>query len=130
MDGKIASAKLLGPFNEPNTSSLSVWTQPNSWHHFCCDHVVTFSLMPMSPDRTLVRTSWLVHEDAVEGVDYDIDNLTAVWRATNLQDATGRRSTIAASAATAIGQALIRPRRSWSSFKSFLLSRASQRWRA
>jgi Rieske 2Fe-2S family protein len=87
MDGKIASQKLLGPFTEPNGSSLSVWTQPNSWHHFCCDHIVTFSLMPMSPDRTLVRTSWLVHEDAVEGVDYDIDNLTAVWRATNLQDA-------------------------------------------
>jgi len=87
MDGKIASQKLLGPFTEPNTSSLSIWTQPNSWHHFCCDHVVSFSLMPMTPDRTLVRTSWLVHEDAVEGVDYDIDNLTAVWRATNLQDA-------------------------------------------
>jgi len=87
MDGRIASAKLLGPFTEPNGSSLSVWTQPNSWHHFCCDHIVTFSLMPMSPDRTLVRTSWIVHEDAVEGVDYDIDNLTKVWRATNLQDA-------------------------------------------
>ncbi|HEY0315716.1 MAG TPA: aromatic ring-hydroxylating dioxygenase subunit alpha [Sphingomonas sp.] len=87
MDGRIACRKLLAPFTEPNTSSLSVWTQPNSWHHFCCDHVVTFSLMPMTPDRTLVRTSWLVREDAVEGVDYDIDTLTAVWRTTNLQDA-------------------------------------------
>ena len=87
MDGKVASRKLLGPFTAPNASSLSVWTQPNSWHHFCCDHVVSFSLMPITLDRTLVRTSWLVHEDAVEGVDYDIDNLTAVWRATNLQDA-------------------------------------------
>ncbi|CAN5384804.1 aromatic ring-hydroxylating dioxygenase subunit alpha [soil metagenome] len=87
MDGKIACTKLLGPFTEPNTSSLSIWTQPNSWHHFCCDHVVTFSLMPIAPDKTLVRTSWLVREDAVEGVDYDIANLTAVWRATNLQDA-------------------------------------------
>jgi len=87
MDGQIACAKLLGPFTEPNNSSLSVWTQPNSWHHFCCDHIVSFSLMPMTPDRTLVRTSWLVHEDAVEGVDYDVENLTAVWRATNVQDA-------------------------------------------
>ena len=87
MDGKVACRKLLAPFTEPNSSSLSVWTQPNSWHHFCCDHIVTFSLMPMTADRTLVRTSWLVREDAEEGVDYDIDNLTAVWRATNLQDA-------------------------------------------
>lgn len=87
MDGKVACAKLLGPFTEPNTSSLSVWTQPNSWHHFCCDHIVTFSCVPLTPDKTLVRTSWLVREDAEEGVDYDIANLTAVWRATNLQDA-------------------------------------------
>jgi Rieske 2Fe-2S family protein len=87
MDGRIASQKLLGPFTQPNTSSLSVWTQPNSWHHFCCDHIVTFSAVPITTDKTLVRTSWLVREDAVEGVDYDIDNLTAVWRATNLQDA-------------------------------------------
>jgi Rieske 2Fe-2S family protein len=86
IDGKIASQKLLGPFTEPNTSSLSVWTQPNSWHHFCCDHVVTFSLVPLAPDKSLLRTSWLVHEEAVEGVDYDVDNLAAVWRATNRQD--------------------------------------------
>ncbi|GAA0336945.1 aromatic ring-hydroxylating dioxygenase subunit alpha [Sphingomonas oligophenolica] len=86
MDGKVASRKLLGPFTEPNTSSLSVWTQPNSWHHFCCDHIVTFSLTPLAPAKTLLRTSWLVHEDAVEGVDYDPANLTAVWRATNRQD--------------------------------------------
>jgi Rieske 2Fe-2S family protein len=49
-------------------------------------HVVTFSLTPLGPDRTLLRTSWLVREDAVEGVDYDPAHLTAVWRATNAQD--------------------------------------------
>ncbi len=86
IDGKLASKKLIGPFASPETSSLSVWTQPNSWHHFCCDHVVTFSLTPLGPDRTLLRTSWLVHEDAVEGVDYDPDHLAALWRTTNNQD--------------------------------------------
>jgi glycine betaine catabolism A len=86
VDGKLACKKLIGPFTEPETSSLSVWTQPNSWHHFCCDHVVTFSLTPIGPDKTLLRTSWLVHADAVEGVDYDPDHLTALWRATNTQD--------------------------------------------
>ena len=86
LDGTVACTKLLPPFAEPNTSSLSIWTQPNSWHHFCCDHVVTFSLVPMGPDKTLLRTSWLVREDAVEGVDYDVEKLTAVWRATNRQD--------------------------------------------
>jgi glycine betaine catabolism A len=86
IDGKLACQKLIGPFTEPETSSLSVWTQPNSWHHFCCDHVVTFSLTPLGPDKTLLRTSWLVHEDAVEGVDYDPDHLAALWRTTNQQD--------------------------------------------
>ena len=86
IDGKLACQRLIGPFKQPETSSLSVWTQPNSWHHFCCDHVVTFSLTPISPDKTLLRTSWLVHEDAVEGVDYDPDHLAALWRATNVQD--------------------------------------------
>jgi Rieske 2Fe-2S family protein len=33
-----------------------------------------------------VRTKWLVHQDAVEGVDYDLDHLTSVWVATNAQD--------------------------------------------
>jgi glycine betaine catabolism A len=86
IDGKLACKKLIGPFEEPETSSLSVWTQPNSWHHFCCDHVITFSLTPIAADKTLLRTSWLVHQDAVEGVDYDPDHITALWRATNTQD--------------------------------------------
>ncbi len=86
IDGKLACQKLIGPFTEPETSSLSVWTQPNSWHHFCCDHVVSFSLTPIAAGKTLLRTSWLVHEDAIEGVDYDPDHLAALWRATNTQD--------------------------------------------
>lgn len=86
IDGKLACKKLIGPFTEPETSSLSVWTQPNSWHHFCCDHVVTFSLTPVAADKTLLRTSWLVHGDAVEGVDYDPDHIAALWRTTNTQD--------------------------------------------
>jgi len=86
IDGKLACQKLIGPFAAPENSSLSVWTQPNSWHHFCCDHVVTFSLTPIAPDKTLLRTSWLVHEDAVEGVDYDPEHIAALWRTTNTQD--------------------------------------------
>ena len=67
--------------------ALSFWTQPNSWHHFMGDHAVTFCALPLGPERTLLRTTWLVHRDAVEGVDYDPANLTAVWEATNRQDA-------------------------------------------
>ena len=40
----------------------------------------------MAVDRTLVRTKWLVAPDAVEGVDYNLDDLTRVWTQTNAQD--------------------------------------------
>ena len=60
--------------------------QPNAWFHFLSDHIVTFTVLPLSADRSLLRTTWLVAADAVEGVDYDVDKLTYVWRQTNDQD--------------------------------------------
>ncbi len=81
-----ASKKLIGPFRKPEGSGLSLWTHPNSWNHFLSDHIVTFSVFPLSVDKTLVRTKWLVAADAVEGVDYHLDDLTRVWTQTNAQD--------------------------------------------
>lgn len=86
VDTKVASRKLLGQLPQAALGGLSVWTQPNSWHHFMSDHVVSFSVLPIAPDRTLLRTRWLVHKDAEEGVDYHVDRLTSVWTATNSQD--------------------------------------------
>jgi glycine betaine catabolism A len=86
IDTKVASRRLLGQLQQPSLGGLSVWTQPNSWHHFMSDHIVSFSVLPLAADRTLLRTRWLVHKDAVEGVDYQVDRLTSVWTATNSQD--------------------------------------------
>ena len=88
MDGTVASKKLLGEFKQRDLGGLSFWTQPNSWHHFMSDHIVTFSVIPLDAHHTLLRTKWLVHKDAVEGKDYDLQKLTEVWRATNKQDGT------------------------------------------
>lgn len=85
-DGKLGCKKLLAPFSQPESSSLSIWTHPNSWHHFACDHVITFKAIPVNAEQTLVRTKWLVHKDAQEGVDYDLEHLTNCWVNTNLQD--------------------------------------------
>jgi Rieske 2Fe-2S family protein len=87
MDARVACRRLMGELTDARLGGLSFWTQPNSWHHFMSDHAVTFCVLPLGPDRTLLRTTWLVHKDAVEGVDYDPANLTAVWDATNRQDA-------------------------------------------
>lgn len=86
LDTKIACRRLLGALSDARLGDLSFWTQPNSWHHFMSDHIVTFAVLPLDPDHTLLRTKWLVRKDAVEGVDYDISNLVAVWDATNRQD--------------------------------------------
>jgi Rieske 2Fe-2S family protein len=86
MDTRVACRKLLGRLTDRKLGGLSFWTQPNSWHHFMSDHIVTFSVLPLGPDKTLLRTKWLVHKDAVEGVDYDFDKLTEVWLMTNKQD--------------------------------------------
>jgi glycine betaine catabolism A len=87
LDTRVASKKLLGTLTDTALGGLSFWTQPNSWHHFMSDHIVTFTAIPIDAEHTLVRTKWLVHKDAREGIDYDVENLTSVWNATNTQDA-------------------------------------------
>ncbi|ABM59762.1 aromatic ring-hydroxylating oxygenase subunit alpha [Verminephrobacter eiseniae] len=86
MSTEVASRKLLADFVEPALGGLSFWTQPNSWHHFMSDHTVNFTVLPISATKTLVRSTWCVHKDAIEGVDYSVENLTSVWNATNEQD--------------------------------------------
>jgi ferredoxin len=86
LDTKVASRKPLAEFEQLDLGGLSFWTQPNSWHHFMSDHIVSFSVLPISAHKALLRTRWLVHKDAQEGVDYDLKRLTEVWDATNDQD--------------------------------------------
>ncbi len=82
---EIACRKLLGRVDRKELGDLHMWTH-TSWHHVMSDHVVCTYLLPLAPDRTLVTSKWLVHKDAVEGVDYDLTTLTEVWQATNEQD--------------------------------------------
>lgn len=85
-DGKIAVQKLMGSMTRTDLGDTHAW-MANMWSHFMADHAVLFLVFPLSPDRTLVRTKWLVNKDAREGLDYQLDRLTSVWIATNAQDA-------------------------------------------
>ena len=69
-----------------DAGSLLFFHYPNSWNHFLADHSIVFRVLPISATETEVTTKWLVHKDAVEGVDYDLANLTRVWIATNDED--------------------------------------------
>lgn len=86
MDGKAASRKLLGGLTEARFGDMHLHTH-NSWSHFFADHAVISWIIPLAPDRTELRSVWLVNKDAKEGVDYDLERLTEVWIATNQQDA-------------------------------------------
>ena len=50
------------------------------------DHMIVHVLRPVDVRRSRWETRWYVAADAVEGVDYDVEALTAVWCATNRQD--------------------------------------------
>jgi Rieske 2Fe-2S family protein len=65
---------------------LLKYKYPGCWNHFLSDHVLLFRVTPISAMETEVCTKWLVHKDAVEGQDYDLQRLTEVWLATNDED--------------------------------------------
>ena len=79
-------APLMGEYTDADVGTLRVRTLPNMWHHASCDHAVTTRLLPAGLQRTAVRVTWLVHEDAVEGRDYQLENIMPFWQLTSEQD--------------------------------------------
>lgn len=86
MDGKRVSAKPLGT-GQPDGFSTGFLLAPM----FCgpvffADHAVSLELTPLSREKTQLICEWYVHEDAVEGADYDREKLIAVFHVTNQED--------------------------------------------
>lgn len=86
MDGQHAVKKLMCDLNGGAIGSMRLAVDPHCFVHATADHTFMFSAMPISPTETHVTGKWLVHKDAVEGVDYDVDSLAELWTRTNLQD--------------------------------------------
>jgi glycine betaine catabolism A len=88
MTGEAAVKKPLSDLIPEHASigALLVFLYPSSWNHILADHAISFRLLPLGPTQTQLTTKWLVHRDAVAGVDFDIGQLTRVWLATNEQD--------------------------------------------
>ncbi|MEQ6292166.1 aromatic ring-hydroxylating dioxygenase subunit alpha [Vogesella sp. GCM10023246] len=86
MDGKPAVNGRLDQSGVENIGALLYFNYPSTWNHFLGDHALSFRVLPVGPGETLVTTKWLVHKNAQEGIDYQLDNLTRVWIATNDQD--------------------------------------------
>jgi len=50
------------------------------------DYVVLYAFTPRSVRRTDIAVIWLVNESAVEGVDFDVSQVSAVWEPTLKED--------------------------------------------
>jgi len=74
------------PVGDGDIGSLRLAIEPHSFFHAAGDFAFMFSALPVAPGQTLVVAKWLVHKDAVEGVDYDLQRLIELWNTTNLQD--------------------------------------------
>ena len=86
MDGRHASAKLMCAAADGDIGSLRWALEPHSFCHATADFTFMFSALPIGPQETHVVAKWLVHKEAVEGVDYTIDGLSELLTRTNLQD--------------------------------------------
>ena len=76
----------LGRMPEENMGDVLFYHYPTTWNHWMGDHALSFRALPLSPTTTEVITTWLVPSGAVEGVDFNVTELTEVWEATNRQD--------------------------------------------
>ena len=81
-------APLLGDMSEPSGSWMRLAFNPLSQVGCYDDHVVMFSFVPRGPLTTDCIVTWLVREDAVEGKDFDIDEITGMWKHTFPEDKT------------------------------------------
>jgi glycine betaine catabolism A len=86
MDGRPAVRKTLGKVGDGDVGTMWWGVQPNGFNHVVGDYGFFFQCWPTGPRKTTVTGKWIVHKDAVEGVDYDLQRLTEVWHATNDQD--------------------------------------------
>ena len=77
---------LLGHFQDYSESSLSINLRVLSYLQITDDYVTIFQFIPKSPAITDIKISWLVHEDAIEGKDYNIEHLIGLWDITTKQD--------------------------------------------
>jgi Rieske 2Fe-2S family protein len=84
-DGK-PMAPLLGDLRDPDAGVFGALMYPSLWMEACSDYAAPLRLTPISPSRTHVRMDWLVRGDAVEGRDYQLEELTWFFTTTIEQD--------------------------------------------
>lgn len=84
-DGKPV-APLLGDIKGYDGGTTDIQIGPVTFYLAYCDHVVIYHFKPLAIDKADCEITWLVHEDAEEGRDYDLNELIWLWDVTTLAD--------------------------------------------
>jgi len=79
-------APLLGRLQDRDAGILAIVMFPNFWFEASSDYACSMRRTPLSPTLCEVEASWLVHEEAMEGRDFEGERVTAFWRITGEQD--------------------------------------------
>lgn len=84
-DGK-AVAPLMGRMNDYDGGVTTIHFGPASFFIAYPDHGVLYRFIAKTVDTSALEVVWLVRGDAREGVDYDLEKLTWVWKVTSEAD--------------------------------------------
>jgi Rieske 2Fe-2S family protein len=87
-DGSLICNKLLGECTREDFGiDGGIMMLPNPMYAgFYVDHFWSIGFYPISPRATEVVYSWFVHRDAVEGDDFELEELIDVGRTTQVED--------------------------------------------
>jgi Rieske 2Fe-2S family protein len=86
-DGK-PLAPLLGKIKEYGGGVADIQIGPVSFGIYYPDHAVLYRFVPRGVQQTDMDIIWLVHNQAQESKDYDLEDLTWMWRVTTEADKT------------------------------------------
>jgi phenylpropionate dioxygenase-like ring-hydroxylating dioxygenase large terminal subunit len=85
LDGKAVS-RPMGEHRDHDAGVVGLSLMPGFWVDGVSDYVWTMRVTPLGVSQTVVDATWFVDGAAEEGVDYDVDRLTAFWKVTGGQD--------------------------------------------
>jgi Rieske 2Fe-2S family protein len=79
-------ARLMGDFTGHDGNSTYFDIGPLSDFLAYADHGVIYRFIPRAVQHTEMEVIWLVHAEAQEGKDYDVERLTWLWKTTSIED--------------------------------------------
>ena len=85
LDGQ-ALAPLLGHLKSYDGGASELMVGPLSYFLLYDDHVLAYRFMPAGQFDCVCEVSWFVAESAIEGQDYQLDKLIALWDITTQAD--------------------------------------------